>query len=46
MERRQKETKDKEARQMDPMQKAREQQLISKITEIFIEREVTFFDCF
>lgn len=31
---------------MDPLQKAREQQLVNKIIEIFIEREVTFFDCF
>ena len=31
---------------MDPLQRAREQQLINKIIEIFVEREVTFFDCF
>ena len=28
------------------MQKARQQQLVSKIIDIFHEREITFFDCF
>lgn len=30
----------------DGTQKAREQQLINKIIEIFVEREISFFDCF
>ena len=46
VERRDKEQKDKDARGVDPMQKAREEQLVSKIIEIFVEREVTFYDCF
>lgn len=39
------EIKDKE-KQSDPVQKAREQQLVTKIIDIFHEREITFFDCF
>lgn len=46
LERREKEQKEKEARTIDPMQKAREEQLVSKIIEIFVEREITFYDCF
>lgn len=46
MERREKEQQEKEAKLVNPMQKAREQALVSKIIDIFCEREVTFFDCF
>ena len=46
LERREREQKQKEARLQDPMQKAREQALVSKIIDIFCEREITFFDCF
>lgn len=38
--------KEQEFKHMDPIQRAREQQLITKITELFVEREITFFDCF
>ena len=46
LERREKEQREKEARLVDPMQKAREGQLVGKIIEIFVEREITFYDCF
>jgi Ca2+-binding EF-hand superfamily protein len=46
LERKNKEQREKEARMVDPMQKAREEQLVNKIIEIFIEREITFYDCF
>jgi hypothetical protein len=46
IERREKEAQLKAQRMMDPMQKAREQALVSKIIDIFCEREITFFDCF
>jgi hypothetical protein len=46
LEARDREQREKEARMADPLQKAREQQLIAKIVDKFIEREVSFFDCF
>ena len=43
---REQESKDEKEKALDPVQKAREQQLVSKIIDIFHEREITFFDCF
>lgn len=46
LERREKEQRERMLKNVDPMQKAREEQLVNKIIEIFVEREITFYDCF
>lgn len=46
MEDKEKKRKEKEERNRDPLREKRESELIRKVCEIFMQREISFYDAF